>query len=137
GGSLQPETDLELAKKEKSDPAVVVPRQRGHNALLANFAPIIFVEQVPDTGEDPSSAVPEFHFCSEIPNIVTGDEAFERIAVIAKFVVHDGAEKRELEDILVAIDRAGLNLVIWSVRRRFVIVRSRGKLGVQQSDVAV
>ena len=44
---------------------------------------------------------------------------------------------REFESILVAIDRAGLYLIFRSVRRCFAVVRSRGKLGVQQRDIAV
>ncbi len=45
--------------KEKFKPAVIVSRQRGHDAFLADFAPVTFVENVPDTGEYPGSPLPK------------------------------------------------------------------------------
>ncbi len=128
---------VEPALEEKFEPAVVVPRQRGHNAFLADFAPITLVENVPDTREHSGSPLPESKFGREIPNVVGGNEAFEGIAIVAELIVNERAKKREFESILVAIDRAGLYLIIRSVRRRFAVVRSGGKLGVQQRDVAV
>src|SRR5262245_4904876 len=123
--------------EEKFEPAVVVPRQREHNTFLADFAPITFVENVPDTREHSGSPLPKPKFGGEIPNVVSRDEAFERIAVIAKFIIHERSQHGEFESILVAIDRAGIDLIIRSERRRVAIVRSGGKLGVQQRDVAV
>ena len=128
---------LNLRLEEKFEPAVVVPRQRGHNAFLADFAPITLVEQVADTGEHSGSPLPESKFGREIPNVVGGNEAFEGIAIVTEFIVNERAKKREFESILVAIDRAGLYLIIRSVRRHFAVVRSGGELGVQQRDIAV
>ena len=119
----------ETPSEKEFEPAVVVPRQCGHNPFLANFAPIIFVEQVPDTREDSSSPFPESKFGCEVPNIKCGNEAFEGIAIVTKFIVNKRAKKREFEGILVAVDGAGLDLVIWSVRRRVALVRARGELG--------
>src|SRR5882757_1317438 len=79
---------FEPALEEKFEPAVVVPRQRGHNTFLADFAPITFVENVPDTREHSGSPLPESEFGRQIPNIVGGNETFERIAVIAEFIIH-------------------------------------------------
>src|SRR5258707_15890314 len=91
-------------KKKKFNPAVVISRQRGHNPFLADFAPITFVENVPDTREHSGSPLPESKFGRQIPDVVGGDKAFERIAVIAEFIVNERAKKREFESILVAID---------------------------------
>jgi hypothetical protein len=52
-------TDFEPALKEEFEPAVVVPRQRRHNTFLANFSPILFIEQVADTGEYSCSSLPK------------------------------------------------------------------------------
>src|SRR5262249_13517473 len=128
---------LRSAQEEKFEPAVVISRQRGHDAFLANFPPILFIERVADTDEHPCSAVPESHFCSEIPNIISWDEPFERIAVVTKLIVNERTQKRDFETILVAINCPGLYLIIRSVRRRFAIVRSGGKLGVEHRDIAV
>ncbi len=84
----------ETPSEEDFEPAVVVPRQRGHNAFLADFAPIILVEQVPDTREDAGSPFPKFKFGREVPNIVGGNKAFEGIAIVTKFIVNKRAEKR-------------------------------------------
>ena len=46
--------------EEDFEPAVVIPRQRRHDAFLADFAPIILVEEIPDAGEDSNSPVPKF-----------------------------------------------------------------------------
>ena len=128
---------LNLLLEEKFEPAVVVPRQRGHNAFLADFAPITLVEHVADTGEHSGSPLPKPKFGREIPNVVGGNETFEGIAIVTKFIVNERAKKREFESILVAIDRAGLYLIIRSVRRRLAVVRPRGELAVQQRDIAV
>src|SRR4029077_6799810 len=128
---------FESALEEKFEPAVVISRQGGHNAFLANFAPITLVEQVADTGEHSGSPFPKPKFGRQIPNVVGGNKAFKGIAIVPKFIVNERAKKREFESILVAINRAGLFLIIRSVRRRFAVVRSGGKLGVQQRDVAV
>ena len=95
---------VEPLLEEKFEPAVVVPRQRGHYAFLADFAPITLVENVPDTREHSGSPLPKLKFGREIPNVVGGNEAFEGIAIVAEFIVNERAKKREFERILVAID---------------------------------
>ena len=102
---------VESLLEEKFEPAVVVPRQRGHYAFLANFAPITLVENVPDTREHSGSPLPKPKFGREIPNVIGGNEAFEGIAIVAEFIVNERAKKREFERILVAIDCAGLYLI--------------------------
>ncbi len=131
------QTAFEILLEEEFEPAVVIPRQRGHNTFLADFAPITFVENVPDTREHSGSPLPKPKFGREIPDIIGGNEAFEGIAIVTKFIVHERSKKGEFESILVAIDCAGLYLIIRSVRRHLAVVRSGGKLGVQQRDIAV
>src|SRR4030095_16163969 len=93
--------------KEKFEPAVVVPRQCRHNSFLAHFSPILFIEQIADSYEHPCSPLPQPKFGCQIPNIVSRDEAFKRIAVIAECIIHKRSQHREFESILVAINRAG------------------------------
>ena len=113
-----------MSLEKDFEPAVVIPRERGHNAFFADFTPIVLIEKVPDTGENSDSPVPEFHFCRQVPDIVGGDEALEGVAIVTKLVVNDRAKKREFEGILVAIDRPGLDLIIRSVRRYVAGIRS-------------
>ena len=87
---------FESALEEKFEPAVVVPRQRGHYAFLADFAPITLVEHVPDTGEHSGSPLPKLKFGRQIPNVVGGNEAFEGIAIVTELIVNERAKKREL-----------------------------------------
>src|SRR4029453_5762926 len=122
--------------EEDFEPAVVIPRQRRHDAFLANFTPIMLVEKVPDAGENPNSPIPKSVFCGQVPNVVGGDEALEGVAIVPKLVAHGRAKKRELQDLLVAIDRSGLDLILRSVRWRVAGIRSGGEFGVQQRDVA-
>jgi hypothetical protein len=64
------ETDsLRHASEEKFEPAIVIPRQRGHNPFLTDFAPITLVEHVADTGENSGSPFPESKFGRQIPNV--------------------------------------------------------------------
>ena len=129
---------LNLLLEEKFEPAVVVPRQRGHYAFLADFAPITLVENVPDTREHSGSPLPKLKFGREIPNVVGGNETFEGIAIVAKFIVNERAKKREFERILVAIDRAGLYLIIPERTPASVaVIRPGGELAVQQRNIAV
>src|SRR5262245_8121026 len=123
--------------EEKFEPAVVVPRQRRHDAFLANFPPILFIKQVANTHEHSRPPLPKPEFSRQIPDVVSWDEAFERIAVIAEFIVHDRSQHGEFESILVAINSAGLYLIIRCVCRRIAVVRPRGKLRVEQRDIAV
>jgi ribosomal protein L19 len=121
---------LGLPLEEEFEPAVVVPRQRGHNAFLANFAPVILVEQVSDTREHSGSPLPKFKFGREIPNIICGNKAFEGIAIVTKFIVNERAKKRDFEGILIAIDRAGLELLIRRVSRRVTVIWPGSELGI-------
>src|SRR4030095_11339691 len=98
----------EIALEKDFKPAVVVSWQRRHNTFLADFAPITFVENVPDTREHPGSPLPACKFGRQIPDVVGGNEAFEGIAIVTKFIVNERTKKRNFESILVAIDRAGL-----------------------------
>src|SRR4030095_16943043 len=127
----------EIALEKDFKPAVVVSWQRRHNAFIADFAPVILVEQVPDTREDSRSPLPKLKFGREVPNVVGGNKAFEGIAIVTKFIVNKRAKKREFEGIFVAIDRAGLDLIIRSVCRCLAAVRTRGEFGIQQCDVTV
>src|SRR6476646_7577257 len=115
---------FESALEEKFEPAVVVPRQRRHYAFLADFAPITLIENVPNTREHSGSPLPKLKFGREIPNVVSGNEAFEGIAIVTKLIVNERAKKREFESILVTLDRAGLDLVIWRECRRVVLIRA-------------
>src|SRR6266508_196029 len=117
--------------------AVIIAPIRGHNAFVADFAPIILVKQVLDPGEDTDPAIPKFHFRSQIPNVVGGNGALESIVRIAKLIGHDGAKKTNFHNIFVAIDSASLDLVIRSVGWRHAVVMPGGEFGVEQSDVAV
>src|SRR6266508_2647600 len=103
--------------------AVIIAPIRGHNAFVADFAPIILVKQVLDPGEDTDPAIPKFHFRSQIPNVVGGNGALESIVRIAKLIGHDGAKKTNFHNIFVAIDSASLDLVIRSVGWRHAVVR--------------
>ena len=78
------------------EPAVIIPRECGHNAFFADFAPIALIEKISDAGENSDSPVPEFHFRGQVPDIVGGDEAFEGVAIVTKLVVNDRAKKREV-----------------------------------------
>ena len=82
-------TAFEPVLKEEFEPAVVVSRQRGHDAFLANFAPITLVENVPDTREHSGSPLPKSKFGRQIPDVVGGNETFEGIAIITKFIVNE------------------------------------------------
>jgi len=87
GGHRPPLQLLWKGLEEKFESAVIVPRQRRHYAFLTNFSPISLVENVPDTREHSSSSLPKLKFRCQIPNVVSGNEAFERIAIVAKFIV--------------------------------------------------
>ena len=128
---------FKTALEKDFEPAVVVSWQRGHNAFLADFAPIILVEEVPDTREDSGSPLPKFNLGREVPNIVGGNEAFEGIAIVTELIVNERAKKRDFKGLLVAIDRACLDLVIWSVCQCVAVIWSGCELGVQQRDVAI
>ena len=41
--------------EEDFDSAVVIPRQCGHNAFFADFAPVVLVEKISDAGENSHS----------------------------------------------------------------------------------
>jgi hypothetical protein len=92
--------------------AVVIPRECGHNAF-PEFAPIILIEKISDAGENSNSPVPEFHFRRQVPDVVGGNEPFKGIANVTKFVVNERAKKRDLEGILVAVDRSRLDRLQW------------------------
>jgi hypothetical protein len=128
---------LNLHLEEKFEAAVVISRQGGHDSFLANFAPVILIEKISDTGEDSSPAFPKSKFGRQVPNVVSWDEAFERIAIITKFIIYDRAKEREFEGILVAIDPASLDLVIRCICRRVAAIWPGRKLGVQQRNIAV
>ena len=123
--------------KEDFEPAVVIPRECGHNAFFPDFAPIVLIEKVSDAGENSNSPVPEFHLCRQVPDVVGGDEPFEGVAIVTKFIVNERAKKREFERVLVVVDRSRLDLVIWSVCRYFAVIRPGGEFGVQQCDISV
>src|SRR5882724_477046 len=126
-----------LFSEEEFEPTVVIPRECRHNPFLTDFTPIILVEEVSDARENSSSPLPKFKFGREIPNIVGGNEAFEGIAIVTKFIVNERTKKRDFESILIAIDPAGLDLVIWCICRRVAAVWTGGEFSVEQRDVAV
>ena len=128
---------MSASLEEKFEPAVVIPRQRGHYAFLADFAPITLVENVPDTREHSGSPLPKLKFGREIPNVVGGNEAFEGIAIVTELIVNERAKKRDFERIFVAIDRAGFDLIIRCICRHVAGIWPGGELGVQQRNIAV
>jgi hypothetical protein len=77
GGHRPPLQVLRNCLEEEFEPAVVIARQGGHNAFLADLPPITLVEEVPDTCEDSSSSLPESKFGREVPDVIGGTKSFE------------------------------------------------------------
>ena len=55
--------------KLDADAAVVIAAIGRNNSFVADFRPIVFVEQILDPGENSNAVVPEFHFSGQIPNV--------------------------------------------------------------------
>src|SRR6266550_5113468 len=123
--------------KEELNAAVIIAPVGRDDSFVADFAPIILIEKILDAGENTESPIPKFHFRGQIPNVIGRNETLEGITVVAKFVIHHGAEQRDFDGIFVAIDPAGLELIIRRVSRRVAVIWPGREFGVQHRDVAV